>query len=129
MTVYGHSYWAPAAPAARVRGGALKGSLTADVVVIGGGFTGCAAAYALADAGLDVILLDASRLASGSTEGSIGAILPVPDLPLIETEKTAGKREARMAFTELRRSAADVDFLYGFDPRTVRRDRPDSPGP
>ena len=25
---------------------ALKGNLTADVVVIGGGFTGCAAAYA-----------------------------------------------------------------------------------
>jgi len=108
MTVYGHSYWAPATPAARVRGGALKGSLTADVVVIGGGFTGCAAAYALAEAGLDVVLLDASRLASGSTEGSIGAILPVPDLPLIETGKTAGKHEARMAFAELRRSAADL---------------------
>jgi glycine/D-amino acid oxidase-like deaminating enzyme len=107
MAAYGHSYWETGAkPVAKGR--APKGDLTADVVVIGGGFTGCAAAYALAHAGLDVILVEANRLASGSTERSIGAIVPVPDLPLSEVQKTAGKREARVAFTELRRSAADL---------------------
>lgn len=107
MAAYGQSYWGTGAkPSVRKPG--LKSSLTADVVVIGGGFTGCAAAYALSHAGLNVVLVEADRLASGSTCGSIGAVLPVPDLPLVEVQKTAGKREARVAFAELRRSAADL---------------------
>jgi gamma-glutamylputrescine oxidase len=108
MPVYGQSSWAPAKPRAASRGKTPKGALTADVVVIGGGFTGCAAAYALAAAGLDVVLLEAERLASGATEGSIGAVLPVPDGSLIDVEKAAGKRPARIAFTELRKGAADL---------------------
>ena len=106
MAAYGHSYWeTKSKPKSR---GALKGNLTADVVVIGGGFTGCAAAYTLSQAGLDVVLVEANRLASGSTERSIGSVLPVPDSSLITVQKTAGKREARVAFTELRRSAVDL---------------------
>jgi glycine/D-amino acid oxidase-like deaminating enzyme len=105
MAAYGHSYWeTKAKPASR----GLKGSLTADVVVIGGGFTGCAAAYTLSQAGLDVVLVEANRLASGATLRSIGAVVPVPDSSLIDVQKTAGKREARVAFTELRRSAVDL---------------------
>jgi glycine/D-amino acid oxidase-like deaminating enzyme len=107
MAAYGHSYWETKAKSAS-KGRALKGHLTADVVVIGGGFTGCAAAYALSHAGLDVVLVEANRLASGSTERSIGAVLPVPDQPLVNVQKSAGKREARVAFTELRRSALDL---------------------
>lgn len=107
MAAYGHSYWETGAKTAS-KGRALKGSLTADVVVIGGGFTGCTAAYALSQAGLDVVLVEANRLASGATLGSVGAILPVPDSSLVGAQKTAGKREARTAFTELRRSAADL---------------------
>jgi gamma-glutamylputrescine oxidase len=108
MPVYGQSSWAAALPRAATRTKGPKGALTADVVVIGGGFTGCAAAYALAAAGLDVILLEADRLASGATQGSIGAVLPVPDMALVDVEKAAGKRAARIAFTELRASAIDL---------------------
>lgn len=108
MPVYGQSYWAPAKARATASAKAAKGTLTADVVVIGGGFTGCAATYALAQAGLDVVLLEADRLAAGATEGSMGAILPVPDTALVEVEKSAGKRAARIAFTELRTSAHDL---------------------
>lgn len=108
MPVYGQSYWAPAKTRATASAKAAKGTLTADVVVIGGGFTGCAAAYALAHAGLDVVLLEADRLAAGATEGSMGAILPVPDAALVEVEKSAGKRAARITFIELRRSAQDL---------------------
>ncbi|MEO6222172.1 MAG: FAD-dependent oxidoreductase [Vicinamibacterales bacterium] len=107
MAAYGQSYWQTTAkPSVRPR--ALKGNLTADVVIIGGGFTGCAAAYALTQAGLDVVLVEANTLASGTTERSIGAILPVPDASLATVQKTAGRREARAAFTELRRSALDL---------------------
>jgi len=108
MPTYGQSFWAAKATPSGNRGKVPKGTLTADVVVIGGGFTGCAAAYALAQAGLDVVLLEADRLAAGATEGSMGAILPVPDAALVDVEKSAGKRAARVAFTELRKSALDL---------------------
>ena len=38
---------------------------TVQTVVIGGGLTGCAAAYALAASGRQVVLLEADRLAGG----------------------------------------------------------------
>jgi glycine/D-amino acid oxidase-like deaminating enzyme len=118
MPLYGHSYWALAGKAGKSKSASRakgpKGTLTADVVVIGGGFTGCAAAYALAQAGLDVVLLEADRLASGSTARSIGAILPVPDTMLLGTQKAASKRVARIAFDELRQSAHDL-------PATLKR--------
>ncbi|NQW03599.1 MAG: FAD-binding oxidoreductase [Acidobacteria bacterium] len=114
MPVYGSSYWAPTKARAATRAPRParvtlpKGDLTADVVVIGGGFTGCAAAYCLAQAGLDVVLLEADGLASGATERSIGAILPVPDVSLGDAGTLVGKRAARVAFTELQKSAVDL---------------------
>lgn len=107
MPVYGQSYWAPTKPRS-TRGKAASGALTADVVVIGGGFTGCAAAYTLAQAGVDVVLLEANQLATGATEGSLGCVLPLPDASLLEVEAAAGKRPARVAFSELRGSALDL---------------------
>src|SRR3954471_16497358 len=54
MPGYGSRYWAERTGSARRRTfPKLKGEQTADVVVIGGGLTGCTAAYALAAAGLD----------------------------------------------------------------------------
>ena len=54
----------------------LKGAQKADVCVIGGGFTGLSAALHLAEAGRDVILLDAQRVgfgASGRNGGQLGS--------------------------------------------------------
>ena len=54
---------------------ALDGSASADVVIIGGGFTGLSAACHLAEAGVDVILIDAARFgdgASGRNGGQLG---------------------------------------------------------
>ncbi|WP_279024492.1 NAD(P)/FAD-dependent oxidoreductase [Gibbsiella quercinecans] len=57
------SFWQATAPA--FSGGA-QGELpaTADVVVIGGGFTGISAALSLARSGLDVVLLEAAEVMS-----------------------------------------------------------------
>lgn len=53
----------------------LDGSTKASVAVIGGGFTGLRAAYHLAKAGTDVVLVDANRFgdgASGRNGGQLG---------------------------------------------------------
>lgn len=54
----------------------LKGAQRADVCVIGGGYTGLSAALHLAQAGRDVILIDAQRVgfgASGRNGGQLGS--------------------------------------------------------
>lgn len=45
----------------------LRGATTADVTVVGGGIVGVTVASDLAAAGLDVVLLEAGRVASGAT--------------------------------------------------------------
>ena len=54
----------------------LKGQMRADVCVIGGGYTGLSAALHLAEAGRNVVLLDAHRVgfgASGRNGGQLGS--------------------------------------------------------
>ncbi len=54
----------------------LQGSVTADVAVVGAGYTGLSAALHLAQAGRDVVLLDAHRVgfgASGRNGGQLGS--------------------------------------------------------
>jgi gamma-glutamylputrescine oxidase len=55
---------------------ALEGAEAADVCVIGGGYTGLSAALHLAEAGLDVVLVEAQRVgwgASGRNGGQLGS--------------------------------------------------------
>ena len=53
---------------------ALSGTVRADVCVIGGGYTGLSAALHLAEAGLSVALLEASKLGSGASGRNGGQI-------------------------------------------------------
>ncbi|MGJ8610191.1 MAG: NAD(P)/FAD-dependent oxidoreductase [Octadecabacter sp.] len=55
---------------------ALHGTIRADVCIIGAGFTGLMAALELAEAGMDVVVLDAHRAAwgaSGRNGGQVGS--------------------------------------------------------
>ena len=108
MPGYGSLYWAERTASNRRRSHSkLKGRHTADVVVIGGGLTGATAAYVLASGGLDVILVEADRVASGSTAGSLGAIVPEPDAWIRDAEPAAGRRPSRLMWKGAYRSAAE----------------------
>jgi gamma-glutamylputrescine oxidase len=67
--------WYEASLSERPQYPAFDGSRQADVVIVGGGYTGLSAAYHLAASGVDVVLLDAARFgdgASGRNGGQLG---------------------------------------------------------
>ena len=73
----------------------LEGEITADVCVIGGGYTGLSAALHAAEAGLSVVLLEAQRIgfgASGRNGGQVGTGQRI-DQDALET--MVGKTRAR----------------------------------
>jgi glycine/D-amino acid oxidase-like deaminating enzyme len=106
---YGKRYWEERTPAVRRPSyPTFRGAHTVDAVVIGGGLTGLTAAYVLAKGGLDVVLLEAGRLAAGATAGGLGTILPEPDALFREVDQADGLKIARTAWQEARRSGLDT---------------------
>jgi gamma-glutamylputrescine oxidase len=109
MPGYGVSYWSERTPVGRRRSyPSYRGQREADVVVIGGGLTGCTAASVFAAAGQRVVLLEAGRLASAATAGGIGAIVPQPDASFRSVERATGVRAARAGWNAARRGALDL---------------------
>ena len=112
MTKYGRSPWLDAFPASRVPSHAkYRGDTKADVVVIGGGLTGSASAYALAAAGFKTILLEGGQIGQATTAYSSGWIADGPAVPFHEVEKAIGARNARRAWQAWRRAALDFSSL------------------
>jgi gamma-glutamylputrescine oxidase len=85
----------------------LRGATQVDVVIVGGGLSGCAIAYAFASAGVRTILLEADRLAWGSTARSSGLLRPDPAGSFREAAASHGLRDARALWQTTRRSALD----------------------
>lgn len=54
----------------------LQGALTADVVIVGGGFVGVSAALHLAEAGKSVVLVEANEIGWGSAGRNAGHVAP-----------------------------------------------------
>ena len=78
-----------------------------DVVVIGGGVIGCAIAYELATAGLDVVLLESGELGSGSTCRAAGGVRASFSDPVnIEM----GRRGLEVYASFAQRLGQDIDF-------------------
>ena len=112
MPGYGARYWVERTPPGRRRTyPTFRGQHEADVVVIGGGLTGATCAYVLAAAGLDVVLVEAERLAGGTTGGGLGVIAPEPDAWFRSVEGLTGRRVARAAWKDARHSAIGLASL------------------
>ena len=112
MTRYGRSPWLDLFPKSRVPSyPQYRGRLTTNVVVIGGGLTGCATAYAFAAAGIKVVLLEADRIGRGFTASAGGWMSDDPGVAFLEVEKLLGLRAARHGFQSWRRAALDFVAL------------------
>jgi len=85
-------YAATAAPLARFP--ALTGAVTADVCIVGGGYTGLSAALQLADAGLSVVLLEAHRMGFGASGRNGGQVGSGQRQDQVWLERTVGKEDA-----------------------------------
>lgn len=111
-TRYGRSPWIESFPKSRVPGYPKhRGSDHHDVVIIGGGLTGCATAYAFAAAGVKVMLLEADRIGRGTTATVSGWIGEAPGASFAAAEKRLGRRGARHVWQSWRRAALDFPAL------------------
>jgi gamma-glutamylputrescine oxidase len=103
---------------------ALDGDAQADVVIIGGGFTGLSAAAHLAKSGVDVVLIDANRFGDGASGRNGGQLGTGQRGSLDDMEAAYGwtrakalfdlAEEAKAHLLEFARvNAIDIDFMPG----------------
>jgi gamma-glutamylputrescine oxidase len=97
---------------------ALDGDLSADVVVIGGGFTGLSAAAHLANAGVRVIVVEACRFGDGASGRNGGQIGTGQRSWPEDMEADIGAERARALFElaeEAKRDVIDVERVHGIN--------------
>lgn len=86
----------------------FKGEAETDVVIVGGGLTGCACASVFAAAGVGVVLLESDAVGAGATAGSMGLVREDFDASFRQTVETYGVRSARLIWDGMRRAALDA---------------------
>ena len=116
------SLWEETAPPA-ASAGPLKENVRADVVVIGGGYTGLSAALHLAQSGVDVRLLEAHRLGHGGSGRNVGLVNAGLWTPPDEIEALVGTEQGKRLNDMLGR-APDLVFAlieqFGIDCESTR---------
>lgn len=109
MTRYGTAYWLDAAGRVpSIDGQRLRGAHQTSVVVIGGGLTGCAVAYACGAAGMKVTLVEADRIGRGASARGDGVARSEPAPSFRVLEQRLGRRAARAMFDASRRAVLDL---------------------
>jgi len=108
MTHYGRSPWLDRFPKSRIPTlPRQRGHLDPAVVIVGGGLTGCATAYAFAAAGIRTVLIEADHIGRGTTSSAAGWIADDPGVSYLSIEQAIGRRSARRAWQAWRRAALD----------------------
>ena len=100
----GESLWLAAGKVEPVRAPPLRGHRSADLVVIGGGITGCAVAHQLASAGARVVLIEAARIGRGSTAASTALLMQEPDADFGDLAGRYGTAGARHVWEASRKA-------------------------
>ena len=86
----------------------LRDEAETDVVIVGGGLTGCACAATFAAAGVKVVLLEAHAVGAGATSGAMGLVREDFDASFRSTADAYGVRSARLLWQGMRRAALDA---------------------
>lgn len=79
-----------------------------EVAVVGGGIAGAAAAYHLAEAGVDVTLLERGTVGGGATSAAVGILSPPLRQPFHETVHFLGEASAAALWRFALRSVASL---------------------
>ena len=85
----------------------LKEEIDTDVVIVGGGLTGCLAACQFARAGVKAVLVEADKVVATAALDA-GWIVDTPGVSFRELQQLHGLRSARRAYELSRRAALDV---------------------
>jgi glycine/D-amino acid oxidase-like deaminating enzyme len=104
----GTSLWLDQYDGRRFSAPALTGRHEADVVIIGGGITGCVAAQRLAARDLRVVLLEARKIGRGSTAASTALLMQEPDVDFEDLAGRYGRRAAASVWRASRRAVQSM---------------------
>jgi len=85
----------------------FRGDLETDVVIVGGGLTGCVSAWSFASAGVRTILLEAGSIGRSGTAESAGWIREDFDASFRESTIAHGLRASRTMWQMMRRASLD----------------------
>lgn len=77
---------------------ALRNTLQVDYLVMGGGITGALTAWYLAQAGIQVAIVDRRHIGMGSTCASTALLQYEIDVPLYELAKSVGEKDAARSY-------------------------------
>ena len=89
----------------------LEADATADVIVVGAGITGALAAWRLAEAGFDTLLLDRREVGQGSTAASTALLQYELDTPLLELRERVGAGLADRAYLRCVGAFEDLESI------------------
>lgn len=106
----GPGLWRDTAPPSDPRP-PLVDDVDADVVVVGAGIVGLTAAVLAAEAGLAVVLLEAQRVANGTTGGTTGKVTSQNETRLAALQRQFGDRGPQQYTLANERGIALVDEL------------------
>jgi glycine/D-amino acid oxidase-like deaminating enzyme len=112
MTRYSSPYWLSRVPQSqRPSWPRFRDAMACDVVIVGGGLTGCAAAYLFAASGIRTCLVEADRIGQGASAADTGLIRPHPAACFADLERACGRRAARHMWELSRHAALDLAAL------------------
>jgi glycine/D-amino acid oxidase-like deaminating enzyme len=104
----GRPVWLPSATSPARRYPVLRGQHETELAIVGGGLSGALIALTMAEAGVQVVLLEADRVARGSTAASTALLLQEPDMDLVALRERYGRAASRRIWRISRDAARDL---------------------